>query len=76
MFPKPLPIATPAAPVKTENRFKALEDSAPVVCVLDSGGAAIIREIFLNLEAFVKPTNPNKKRKGERACVFSRFIGF
>ena len=33
---KPLPVATSAAPVKTENSLTALEDSAPVKCVLDS----------------------------------------
>ena len=43
---KPLPTASPPPPVEIKNRLQALEDSAPVKCVLGSGGAAIIQERF------------------------------
>ena len=52
--------------MKTENRFQALEDSAPVKFVLDSGGAAIIQERIFKLEGFIKPQKLKKKRRGKR----------
>ena len=64
---EPLPTASPPAPVQTMNRFQTLEDSAPVKFVLDSGGAPIIPEHMFKLEGFIKPRNPNKKRRGQRA---------
>ena len=76
LFSKPLPVATPAAPVKTEHRFRALGHSAPVKCVLDSGGAAIVQARILCLEAFVKPTKPNKTKEGEKTLSSTDLSAF
>ena len=50
------------APIPTMNRFQAVEDR----CVIESGGAQIIQERVCCVEFIVKPTKPNKKRRGTR----------
>ena len=66
---KPLPTASEPAPVATSNRFQALEDSAPVKLVIDSGGAAIIQERIFKLDGFIKPQKLKKKRKGKEVFL-------
>ena len=70
---KPVPTSSPSAPVKTENRFKALEDGAAVKCVLGSDGAEVHREQMFYVEGFAKPTKSNKKGSGESAFYSFNF---
>ena len=60
------------APVSTKNCFEALADR----CVLDSDGVQIYRDGIVDLNLLLKPTKPNKKRRGNNGTFVYGFVEF
>ena len=52
--------------ISNKNSFQALDDDTPAKLVIDSSGTPIIRDRDFELQSFVKPTKPSKKRRGRR----------